>query len=124
MCGRYSSIFLNARQRGGSSAANVSHLQIAFIITDAIFDDESRKKVPHWIRRASEQNQLIVMIMVDKAGQQSHSGVASLKRIKYVKGKPSFVSYLDDYPFRTTLLSTTRKKSQKLYQTHLGNGSR
>ena len=47
--------FLNARQRGGSSAANVSHLQIAFIITDAIFDDESRKKVPHWIRRASEQ---------------------------------------------------------------------
>ena len=78
--------FLNARQRGGSSAANVSHLQIAFIITDAIFDDESRKKVPHWIRRASEQNQLIVMIMVDKAGQQSHSGVASLKRIKYVKG--------------------------------------
>ena len=47
--------FLNARQRGGSSAANVSHLQIAFIITDAIFDDESRKKVPHWIRRASSK---------------------------------------------------------------------
>ena len=78
---------------------DVSHLQIAFIITDAIFDDDSRKHVPHWIRRATEQNQLIVMIMIDKEGQGTKKGIASLKRVKYVKGRPTFVSYLDDYPF-------------------------
>jgi midasin len=90
--------FVEARKHGGSST-NVNHLQIAFIITDAIFDDDSRKHVPYWIRRATEQNQLIVMIMIDKEGQGTKKGIASLKRVKYVKGRPTFVSYLDDYPF-------------------------
>jgi midasin len=77
----------------------VDHWQIAFIVTDAIFDDDARANVPMWIRRATEQRQLIVMIMIDKESEGTRAGVRSVKRVKYVKGKPTLVHYLEDYPF-------------------------
>ena len=89
--------FLNAKRAHGPS--NVDHWQIAFIVTDAIFDDDARANVPMWIRRATEQRQLIVMIMIDKESEGTRAGVRSVKRVKYVKGKPTLVHYLEDYPF-------------------------
>ena len=89
--------FIDAQKRGGSRL--VEYQQISFVVTDAIFDDDAREKVPHWIRKATEHGQLIVMIMIDKEGEGTRTGVASIKRVKYVKGKPTLVHYLENYPF-------------------------
>ena len=89
--------FLEAQKLRGTKM--VEYQQISFVVTDAIFDDDAREKVPNWIRKAMECHQLIVMIMIDKEGEGTRTGVASIKRVKYIKGKPTLVHYLENYPF-------------------------
>ena len=81
-----------------------SSMQLVFMISDGRIERDSRSKLRRLIRQMSEENMLMVMIIVegDEGSDPSSKGkesILNMKEVSFVKGKPHIKHFIEDYPF-------------------------
>lgn len=90
-----------AALEGASSVS--SSMQLVFMISDGRVERDSRSKLRRLIRQMSEQNMLMVMIIVegeDKGSSSKSDGsILNMKEVSFVNGKPQIKHFIEDYPF-------------------------
>ncbi|GBG32276.1 Midasin [Hondaea fermentalgiana] len=79
-----------------ASGQTTEFRQLAFFISDGRFDSAARERVKRMVREAMAQRVLIVLVIVEFAGQES---ILTTRQASFVKGKVKMSNYLDDYPF-------------------------
>nr|CCA19393.1 hypothetical protein CaO19.12161 [Albugo laibachii Nc14] len=86
------------------SASAPDFTQIVFMISDGRFDTDGRLSVKKLIEKATEQNQLIVLLIVDdhpssQAGSTAGNSILETKRVQFLNGNIQMIPYLEKYPF-------------------------
>jgi len=95
---RLAAILDEARGGIGSSGGGAQGLatQLVFMISDGRFDRDNKAKLRKVVRDMSENNQLLVLIIIDKDGDSS---ILNTQEAVYSGGKLQISRYLDNYPF-------------------------
>ena len=76
----------------------VEYQQISFVVTDAIFDDDAREKVPHWIEKPLSR--AINCYDYDRQGRGRYSYRCCLdKEGKIREGQTNVGTLSENYPF-------------------------
>lgn len=93
-------VFTEARSNTQSSASGSSAtvLQICFVISDARIDSDNREKLENTVRTLSEQNILVVLVIIDCNADPKDS-IFNTKSVSFVGNKVVTRSYFDDFPF-------------------------
>jgi midasin len=81
-----------------------SSMQLVFMISDGRIERDSRSKLRRLIRQMSEENMLMVMIIVEGEGANDQSvkgneSILNMKEVSFVKGRPQIKHFIEDYPF-------------------------
>jgi midasin len=81
-----------------------SSMQLVFMISDGRIERDSRSKLRRLIRQMSEENMLLVMIIVEGEDSNNPSNkvkesILNMKEVSFVKGKPQIKHFIEDYPF-------------------------
>lgn len=81
-----------------------SSMQLVFMISDGRIERDSRSKLRRLIRQMSEENMLMVMIIVEgedaeSSGTKGNESILNMKEVSFVKGKPQIKHFIEDYPF-------------------------
>ena len=80
-----------------------SSMQLVFMISDGRIERDSRSKLRRLIRQMSENNMLMVMIIVEgeenNSQNKSDGSILSMKEVSFVNGKPKIKHFIEDYPF-------------------------
>lgn len=87
-----------------STASAPDFTQIVFMISDGRFDTDGRLSVKKLIEKATEQNQLIVLLIVDdhpssQVGKAAGNSILETKRVQFSNGNIQMIPYLEKYPF-------------------------
>lgn len=99
-----------AKQTSSAASANsaVEFTQIVFLISDGRFDSDGRARIRKLVETALERQQLIVLLIVDQAGEANkQTSIVETKSVTFNKGKVEMVPYLDRYPFPYYVLLPT-----------------
>ena len=93
-------IFTSARNniQNSSSNQNSTVLQICFVISDARIDSDNREKLENTVRTLSEQNILVVLVIID-CNDDVKDSIFNTKSVSFVGNKVITKSYFDDFPF-------------------------
>lgn len=73
-------------------------LQLCFVISDARIDSDNRKRLESTIRDLSEQNVLVLLVIIDKTDQRRDS-IFNTKSVEFIGNKVVSSSYMDNFPF-------------------------
>ena len=81
-----------------------SSMQLVFMISDGRIERDSRSKLRRLIRQMSEENMLMVMIIVEgdegnDPAKKDKESILNMKEVSFVKGKPHIKHFIEDYPF-------------------------
>jgi len=87
---------LDEAKMQSNHSASQDHLQLVFIISDGIVQQE-REHVARLTREAQNKGQLLVLLIVDSPSP--NSSVLTKQSPVYENGKLKLKGYLDDYPF-------------------------
>ena len=81
------------------SAASGSNtvMQLVFMISDGILAHGSREDIKKWVIECAARNQLLVLVIVDKANPKE--SVLHMNRISFQGTRVVQNAYLDEYPF-------------------------
>lgn len=89
-----------AKPSSSSLMSKGACMQIVFLISDGMLGSGGeRDAIRRWITEATQKGQLVVLVIVDKAGKAADSSILNMQSIKFVGGRVVKNSYLDDYPF-------------------------
>jgi midasin (ATPase involved in ribosome maturation) len=84
---------------GGGADAGKIHLQLCFVISDARIDTDNRQDLTALIKRMTESNVLVVLLIIDK-NENVKDSIFSTKTITFTpNGGIVTKSYFDDFPF-------------------------
>lgn len=73
-------------------------LQLCFVISDARIDSDNRLQLDEVIRKMSEKNILVVLVVIDKNADPKDS-IFNTKSVSFEGSKVVTTSYFDDFPF-------------------------
>lgn len=83
-----------------SHMSRVQCMQIVFLISDGMLGaGPERENIKRWVTEATAKGQLVVLVIVDKAGKAADTSILNMQSVKFVGGRVVRSSYLDDYPF-------------------------
>ncbi|XXQ38124.1 Midasin [Plasmodiophora brassicae] len=72
--------------------------QLLFIISDALIQQD-REHLRRQLRRASQNGQLVVLIVIDACEDDESKSILRLKSVSYPNGRLQVDDYLDGFPF-------------------------
>merc|ERR1712098_720043 len=72
-------------------------MQLVFMISDGILAHGSREDIKKWVIECAARNQLLVLVIVDKANPKE--SVLHMNRISFQGTRVVQNAYLDEYPF-------------------------
>lgn len=91
-------VFSTAREGYNADNGNSTTLQLCFIISDARIDSENREKLNGVIRKMSEENILVVLVIID-CNENRRDSIFNTKTVSFVGDKVVTKSYFEDFPF-------------------------
>ena len=80
-----------------ATAGSTTVLQLVFLISDGILAHGSREDIKKWVIECASRNQLLVLVIVDKADPKE--SVLHMNKISFQGTRVVQQAYLDDYPF-------------------------
>jgi len=81
-----------------SNLSSTAVLQLCFVISDARIDSDNREHLEAKVRALSEQNILVVLVIIDRSGDPKDS-IFNTRSVSFVGNKVVTRSYFDDFPF-------------------------
>jgi midasin len=91
----------SVRNASAGAGTPVQCLQIVFLVSDGMLGGSGpeRARIRNWVTEATAKGQLLVLLIVDRAGRGSDESIASMQSIRFEGGRVVRQAYLDDYPF-------------------------
>jgi midasin len=81
-----------------NNLSSTAVLQLCFVISDARIDSDNREHLEAKVRALSEQNILVVLVIIDRSGDPKDS-IFNTRSVSFVGNKVVTRSYFDDFPF-------------------------
>ena len=81
-----------------SNLSSTAVLQLCFVISDARIDSDNREHLEAKVRALSEQNILVVLVIIDRSNDPKDS-IFNTRSVSFVGNKVVTRSYFDDFPF-------------------------
>jgi midasin len=83
-----------------SQDSSSSSPQLLILISDGRIERDSRSKLRSILREMSEQNILVVMLIVEGCDDKSkRDSITDMKEVSFEGGKPKVNFFMDNYPF-------------------------
>ena len=81
-----------------NNLSSTAVLQLCFVISDAKIDSDNREHLEAKVRALSEQNILVVLVIIDRSVDPKDS-IFNTRSVSFVGNKVVTRSYFDDFPF-------------------------
>jgi len=81
-----------------NNLSSTAVLQLCFVISDARIDSDNREHLEAKVRALSEQNILVVLVIIDRSVDPKDS-IFNTRSVSFVGNKVVTRSYFDDFPF-------------------------
>lgn len=81
-----------------SNLSSTAVLQLCFVISDARIDSDNREHLEAKVRALSEQNILVVLVIIDRSADPKDS-IFNTRSVSFIGNKVVTRSYFDDFPF-------------------------
>jgi midasin len=91
-------VFQKARAGAQTGGGGGAVLQLCFVISDARIDSDNRAKLEATVRSLSEQNILVVLVIID-ANAEAKDSIFNTRSVSFAGNKVVTKSYFDDFPF-------------------------
>jgi midasin len=73
--------------------------QLLILISDGRIERDSRSKLRSILREMSEQNILVVMLIVEGFDEKGRDSIIDMKEVSFEGGRPKVNFFMDNYPF-------------------------